>query len=341
MNCSEFCLGTEKMQVQGAAGGPLAFSSDDYGTIQLFSDMMSAGWQVPGWLENEEWDCLQLTGLTIAGLEKLPAYSPEMPITITHRPAPVRHILEKAVTLQVGKRRSFSFTDNHGDEVWCHINNVTLIDVWKSTEEQLNDSKLAENFSPEQLAQAREHRYKALEQNCPEGMCYAGIEYECSKDLCLTFYTREYLKSCPTTHHGSSYFLLMRLKPDKETGIHGLPSKAVSCRRLSYRKPLKFLRSYFFIMKRWMPGRKQFCNFCDIPDARACCSPKGCLQILPYKIRPLERLLFGNAILFPAKGDAFHKKRHISRQRPHSLQSFHILLCFACRPPVDTVPILA
>lgn len=225
LNCSEFCLGTEKMQVQGAAGGPLAFSSDDYGTIQLFSDMMSAGWQIPGWLENEEWDCLQLTCLTIAGLEKLPAYSPEMPITITHRPAPVRHILEKAVTLQVGKRRSFSFTDNHGDEVWCHINNVTLIDVWKSTEEQLNDSKLAENFSPEQLAQAREHRYKALEQNCPEGMCYAGIEYECSKDLCLTFYTREYLKSCPTTHHGSSYFLLMRLKPDKETGIHGLPLK--------------------------------------------------------------------------------------------------------------------
>jgi len=225
LHCSEVCLGTEKMQVQGANGNPMGFSSSDYGTVQLFFDMMSAGWQVPQWLENEEWDCLQLTNLTLSSLEKLPVYSPGMPITITHRPAPVKHILERPVTLHTGKKRSFSFTDHHGDEVWCHINKVTLIDVWKDTEEQLRSLATAEKFSPEQLAQMKEHSYKALEQNCPAGMCYAGIEYECSKDFILTFYTREYLKSRPETHHGSSYFLLMRLKPDQETGIHGLPLK--------------------------------------------------------------------------------------------------------------------
>lgn len=37
--------------------------------------------------------------------------------------------------------------DRHGDEVFCHINSVTLIDMWKYTEEELNNPKLAEKFS--------------------------------------------------------------------------------------------------------------------------------------------------------------------------------------------------
>ncbi len=56
-------------------------------------------------------------------------------------------------------------------------------------------------------------------------MYYIGIEYECSKDLNLTFYSKQYLKSRPETHQNSSSFFLMRLKPDKEIGIHNLPLK--------------------------------------------------------------------------------------------------------------------
>lgn len=119
-------------------------------------------------------------------MENLPEFTPDMPITITHGPIPLRHIVEKSVTLNVGESRSFHFTDGYGDEVQCHINNVTLIDVWKDTEEQWNDSRLAERLSPEQLEQARKHSYDALKQNCPKGMC---------------------------------------LKPDKKTGTHGLPLK--------------------------------------------------------------------------------------------------------------------
>ena len=50
---------------------------------------------------------------------------------------------------------------------------------------------------------------------------------------CLYFPVRHHSPACSLhlertleeTHHGSSYFLLMRLKPDQETGIHGLPLK--------------------------------------------------------------------------------------------------------------------
>ena len=100
---------------------------------------------------------------------------------------------------------------------------TTLIDVWKTTEEELNDPKLTKKFSPEQLEEVRKHSYDALAQCCPKGMCYIGIEYECSKNYDLIFYSRQYLNACPETHQGSSQFLLMRLKPNKETGLHGLP----------------------------------------------------------------------------------------------------------------------
>lgn len=225
LHCSEFYLGKEKLQVQGGTGGPLKFSSEDYAAIQLFFDMMNAGWTVPEWLKDEDWDKLQLVTLDIANIEKLPEYSPTTPITIKHRPDPIQHILEKTITLQVGKSRSFCFMDNYGDTVQCHINNVTLIDVWKNTEEQLSDPKLAERFSPEQLQEARKYSYDALEQSCPKGMCYVGIEYECSKDLSLSFYSKQYLKSRPEAQQGSASFFLMRLKPDKKTGTHKLPLK--------------------------------------------------------------------------------------------------------------------
>ena len=225
LHCSDFCFGDERLQVQGGQGGPLEYSTDDYGLIQVLFDMMSAGWTVPECLKDTDWSSLQLVTLKIADLEKLPAYSPEMSITIKHRPDPVCHMLEKTVTLQVGKSRSFSFIDNYGDKVWCYINNVTLIDVWEDAEEQLKIAGQSGRFSPEQLQQAEKHTYDALEQNCPKGMCYVGVEYECSKELNLVFYSKQYLNSKPETLRGSATFFLMRLKPDKEIGTHNLPLK--------------------------------------------------------------------------------------------------------------------
>lgn len=58
LHCSEFCLGNERLQTQGGMGGYLEHS--DYGTIQLFLDMMSAGWTVPEWLKDTDWADLQL-----------------------------------------------------------------------------------------------------------------------------------------------------------------------------------------------------------------------------------------------------------------------------------------
>ncbi len=225
LHCSEISLGDKRLKIQGGSGSPLHFADRDFRTICLFVDMMRAGWKVPDWLKEEEWDNLQLVTLHIADLKRPPKYTPDMPIIIKHRPGHIQHIIEKTVTLTVGKSRTFSFKDHCGEEVQCYINRVTLIDVWKDIERQFQDPRYIKKLTSERLQEAKEHCRKALEQSVPEGMCYVGIEYECSKDISLQFCAKEYLRSYPESHNGSASFLMMNLKPDQETGTHGLPLK--------------------------------------------------------------------------------------------------------------------
>lgn len=223
LDCRALRLGKRLLGAQGGQGGPLRFSTDDYQTIELFFRMIDAGWTVPDWLRETEWEDLSLTTLYFSGVKRLPKYTKETPLTLIHRDPPRRHILEKTVALTIGKSRSFSFTDHNGEEVWCHINKVSLIDVWEDTARQFEDPRYTKKVTPGQLQEIKEHTRQALSESCPKGMCYIGIEYECSKDYQLQFYAKEYLSSRPKASSGSASFLLMRLKPDKKTGTHGLP----------------------------------------------------------------------------------------------------------------------
>lgn len=226
LDCSDFYFGDKRLQVQGVSNSPLKYLTQDYGEIQVFLDMLRSGWIIPEWLKNEEWDNLQLTTLEFADVKKLPKYSKEMPIIIKHNPNPIQHILEKTITLNVGKSHSFGFTDNYGDKVQCYINNVFLINVWEDMEKQFSDPQYTEKFLPEQLQEIKENCFRALEQGCLKGMCYIGVEYECSKNLQLQFYSKEYLKTLPEEQRGSVSILMMNTKPDKEIGIHNLPLKS-------------------------------------------------------------------------------------------------------------------
>ena len=226
LHCSDFYLGNQRLQVRSASSGPLKYSTENYEEIQMFFDMLRAGWIIPEWLKNEEWDHLQLVTFSIRDMKKLPEYSLGMPITIKHSSCFVSHILEKTVTLNVGKSRSFRFVDHCGDEVWFYINNVTLVDMWKDAEEQFSDPGYAKHFSEEQIQELKNDHYKMLEQSCPKGMYYVGIEYECTKDISPQFYTKEYLKSNPMEQKGNTIYISGgRLVPDRETGTHNLPLK--------------------------------------------------------------------------------------------------------------------
>ena len=190
--------------------------------LQLFFAMLRAGWRIPPWLECADWGNLQLVILEIAQQKELPHYSPEMQITIRHRAAYIRHLLEKTVTLQVGKSRSFCFMDEAHNPVQCYINAVTLIDPWQAMQDQLARLAAAGKASPEQLRAAEQQCAAALAQSCPKGARYVGIEYECSRDISLQFYAKAYLKASPPSPKGQDAFLMMRLTPEQKTGNHGL-----------------------------------------------------------------------------------------------------------------------
>lgn len=224
-NCQEFWIGKKKLCTQSGCSGVL--SPDNYEEIKMFLDMMDAGWKIPEWLGEEDWDRLQLHTLTFTGLKRLPKYSPDMPIVIKHGRGADRHLLHRAkrIALEIGKPCSFQFTAHDGEKVQCYINDVILVDMWEEAGKKFDDAKYREHFTEEQLREIERQYYEALRQNCPEGMCYIGIEYECSKDINLQFDAREFLDSYPKTYSGSASFLVMMWKPDRKTGMHGLPLK--------------------------------------------------------------------------------------------------------------------
>ena len=223
LHCREIAIGNQVLGVQGGSSSPLGYSTNDYGIVQLFFDMLGAGWQIPPWLKELGWDDLQLVTLELSPVKKLPHYSPQLPITICHAPVPRQHIIEKTITLQVGKSRSFAFIDNQGCAVQCHINKVFLIDVWQTIEERFSNPQFTQKLSAQELQQIKNHCYESLAHSCPRGMCYIGIEYECSKNMGLQFFSKEFLKSSPQNHEGGFSNMAMSLKPDEKTGAHQLP----------------------------------------------------------------------------------------------------------------------
>lgn len=70
MHCSEFRLGNTMLEVRSGSSSSLKYSTQDFEAIQLFLDMLRAGWVLPDWLKDEEWDNLQMDTLVIDNINK-------------------------------------------------------------------------------------------------------------------------------------------------------------------------------------------------------------------------------------------------------------------------------
>ena len=223
LHCKEFIFGNEKIEVQSGSAGSLRYDIQNYEAISLFIEMMKAGWEVPEELKETDWEKLCLVTLTMADINKLPEYSKEMPITIVHDTNYKKCFVEKPVLLKVGKTCEFAFSADNGEELYCYINNVSLIDIWSEMEEQFNNPSYREKVTKEEFEETKKMMFETLEQNCPKGMYYINVEYECTKEIALQFYANEFLQSFPEEHNGSASSMFLRSKPEKDTGTHGLP----------------------------------------------------------------------------------------------------------------------
>lgn len=213
------------MEIQDGTADALNDAAQMAEHLPLFLDMIRAGWKIPDWLKQMEWENLKLVTLHIRSVKKLPVCSPDTPVTLHYRPDSILHLLEKSLTLHLGQKKSFSFVDERGEQIFCYLNNISFLDIWNISEKKFLDPNIIKHYSPKELESIKTSYYQTLEQDCPKGMHYISIEYECTKDIQLNFYDKAYLKSSPKKHTPSTGSIGILVHPDQKTGDHHLPLK--------------------------------------------------------------------------------------------------------------------
>lgn len=224
-------IGADEFQMQSGSCGNLG-QQENIEAFIFFQQMMTEGWSL-----SEEspfyslsWNRMGLAELELADeYEKLPELRGE--ISFTARTAHRTHVLELPVRLERGGAGQQSFLIEGKGEVLCHINRVDVInpreDVMKTFDSPQYREMVLQHWTLEEFEERRKSILEMVEAECPEGMGYFAVEYECTADeLSVQIYAAELLDSVPEPKdHTSALFL--HTKPEKETGPHGLRSRCV------------------------------------------------------------------------------------------------------------------
>lgn len=226
-------LGDRELETEGANSGPLALNEGcavdaDSENYFLFYEMMRAGWALPkdSPFLTMDWNAIWLTRLTFrTETTSLPVWREDQEILVKWGRRTKQHYVEKPVCLTVGEEAELDFTIEDGRYGVCYINRVYPIDIWKENEEKFKNPRYLEIMSADELGKQKKAFFQNLAKECPRGMCYLGIEYECTLEGSLAFYDRAFLESEPRTCQGSASIMMMLLRPDEPTGKHGLQQR--------------------------------------------------------------------------------------------------------------------
>ena len=218
------CVAGQEIAASGSACTEcLGTINENYENAFLFYEMMKAGWKLPQEDLFRQMEFSKIWMETISfrlGCEKLPDWG-EGKVVLRHRRGDRRYLLEQPICLRIGQEDEVEFSlDGYRNEI-CYIQKVYPIDVWETLEERFRDPQVLERFGEEELQQMKNNFFNGLEQECPKGMCYLGIEYECTRKGSILFYAKAFLEEQERPHCGSTRFLV--IKPDEPVGNHGLP----------------------------------------------------------------------------------------------------------------------
>jgi hypothetical protein len=196
--------------------------------ILILSEFLRHGWQPDG-MDFQSIDMLFLASLELNGdYTAIPAFGENPELRFTMGPDSVSYLVEQPITLTVGGeyQGKLRFKDvAAGEEHWAQINRVYLSNIWEDMGKIFADSKMQEQMTPEQIAQAKSHLDEQLLEICPKGMCFPIIEYECEEGISLNFYSKAYLDAVRVRRRSCSSIGFI-VRPDQPTGILGLKLKA-------------------------------------------------------------------------------------------------------------------
>lgn len=188
----------------------------------MFTQFLLSGWN-PAGIDTNNSSAMYLTYLTFDGsYDAIPAFDTQAPIHFSMQQSSTCHQVELPVLLTVGSEYPYKsyFTDKGGEaRHWVQINRVDLCDMWAEMAKTLDDHRINEQASSEELARHKAEFEERFSEICPKGMCYAVIEYECEEDITLQFYSKRWLDAEPVQSNGSMGFII---GPDEPTGKLGL-----------------------------------------------------------------------------------------------------------------------
>ncbi len=197
----------------------------------LFMRLADAGWKPEdsALVYGTDWKNIALTEAILEGtFDKLPRLDlsgNQLPVTGITSVTAVSGLLEIPVLLETGKEQTVLFVMEDKTKACCYINRVYLQDLWEEQDRQFADeeyrSKMLRHMSEEQLDEMKERVDAAVENICPRGKRVFVVEYECTEDVSLKFYAKEYLDSVPKPSYGGAMMVMMHAKTDENTGKHG------------------------------------------------------------------------------------------------------------------------
>lgn len=189
-------------------------AQSDYGAegqAALFCRLLDQGWN-PGPLRETPLDRLMVSRWTFQGnYEKIPEIDPQAPVEFTMQKKIERRPVELPLTLEVGRgTEKIPFTDQTtGQTLWMQILQTRLEDMWAQMEQVFACHRRQGQIPAEQLDQMQAQFEQDFARECPKGMLYPVIEYQCEDDSQLDFYLPSYLDG-PQDCSGHSFGFFIR-----------------------------------------------------------------------------------------------------------------------------------
>ena len=234
-------IGETCYSFQGGSVGGL-MQADFVQAYLLFQQMMEKGWRIPQTSPYYEmdWNHIGLSELRLNGIyDKLPELTGEIG-QLTLGSTSRQYAVQIPVTLERGKTAELRFSlEEGGEEIICYINQVGMSQPLQEQQERFQDAQYQEmalqHLSIEEFEKMKKSVLDALEEQCPAGMGYFTVEYECTKEgFSAHFDTAEELDriSAPVETQiiggstGVTTIMMMGGKPEQETGPHGLRNRS-------------------------------------------------------------------------------------------------------------------
>lgn len=260
-------IGEDSLEFQGGNGGNLA-QMEYTEAYFFFQQMMEKGWSLSeeSPFYHLEWKCMELVALHLKDSDlkdsdqKLPSLTGKIE-RVTLGPTHRSYVIQRPVRLERGKTSQLSlFLEEEQEEIVCYINQVNMMEPLMEEQKRFADAQYQERalqcVTREEFEEMKRTTLALIEAECPRGMGYFTVEYECTKEnFSAQFYPVTYLDRIPEPKAGGTAMLMMGGKPEEETGPHGLRNR---CAVIQCAVPIatEVLDAELFMMNEVIPERE-------------------------------------------------------------------------------------